>query len=195
MRHHTVSKLASIALLSILPAIAHAHPGGHGPIGWGSGLAHPFMGMDHILAMVAVGLWAVQLGGRAIWQVPCAFVAAMVLGGVMGVAGVGLPFVEHGILASVLVLGLLIAFAVRVPMIGGIVLVSLFAIFHGFAHGAEMPASNSQLNYIAGFAISTAILHGVGMGMGGLIRKIGRVQWLRIAGAAIAIMGTVLVLK
>lgn len=195
MHNQTFSKLTPIALLSILPAVAQAHPGGHGSIGWGSGFAHPFMGMDHILAMIAVGLWAVQLGGRAIWQVPCAFVVAMVFGGALGVAGVGLPLVEHGILASVLVLGLLIAFAVRVPMSGGMMLVSLFAIFHGFAHGTEMPPGSSELDYAAGFAISTAILHGLGMGMGGLIRKAGRIQWLRIAGAAIAIMGTVLVLK
>jgi len=186
---------ALVALFSVLPLIAHAHPGDHGSIGWSSGCAHPFMGLDHILAMIAVGLWAAQLGGRALWQVPCAFVSTMLLGGAMGMAGVALPYVEHGVIASILVLGLLITFAARVPAGVSVLLVSFFAIFHGFAHGVEMPANASGVDYAVGFAISTLVLNGIGMGAGVLIRKAGRIQWLRIAGAAIAIMGTVLVLK
>ena len=127
-----------IALMSVaFSSIAQAHPG-HGG-GLLAGIAHPLFGLDHVLAMVAVGVWAFQLGGRARWLVPASFVALMAVACGAGIAGVALPLVEAGIATSVLVLGLLIAFAVRVTPAFGAGIVALFAIFHGHAHGAEMP--------------------------------------------------------
>jgi urease accessory protein len=184
---------AAAALL--FPALAHAHPGHDGhELTWDfrAGAAHPLMGMDHILAMVAVGLWAAQLGGRARWLVPAAFVGVMALGGALGRSGVVMvPGVEQGIAASVLVLGLLIAAAVRLPVAASMALVGGFAVFHGFAHGAEMPTAAGGLGYGAGFVTSTALLHAAGVGLGLLAGKFSaRVP--RLAGWGIAAAGVVM---
>lgn len=180
---------AVIALVALTPVLAHAHylPGDHG--GFASGFSHPLLGLDHLLAMVAVGLWAAQLGGRAMWLVPAAFVSVMTLGGALGMLGVKLPMVEAGILASVLILGLLIAASARVPVFGAMALVGVFALFHGHAHGAEMPATASGIVYGAGFALATAALHACGIGLGLLARKHASAPALRFAGAAIALAG------
>lgn len=155
---------APLALLAT-PAFAHLSPGGHGS--FMAGFSHPLFGMDHILAMVAVGLWAALTGGRAVWLVPAAFVAAMAAGFALALAGVPLPFVEPAILASVIALGLLVALAVRLPVAAGMAVVGLFALFHGHAHGGEIGVA-AMLPYATGFALATALLHlaGVLLGLG-----------------------------
>jgi urease accessory protein len=177
-------------LLILAPDIAHAHVGIGAASDWSHGLLHPFSGLDHLCAMIAVGLWARQLGGRALWQVPFTFVGVMALGGLLGMAAVPLSFIEGGILMSLLVLGVLIAAAIRVPLIFSLVLVGFFALFHGYAHGAEMPHSVSGLSYALGFMLSTAALHLAGIGMASVLGSKGHP--LRLAGAAIAMLGGVL---
>jgi urease accessory protein len=185
--------LSSLFLL-LLGASAHAHPGaehgiGEHGIGWAAGFVHPVGGLDHICAMLAVGLWAAQRGGRAVWAVPLSFVSVMVLGGVLGAAGVALPAVEQGIAASVLVLGVLIACAVRMPVVAAGALVGFFALFHGHAHGAEMPASASGFAYGAGFVIATALLHATGFAIATWIAWMGQTRLVRFAGGGIAACG------
>jgi urease accessory protein len=130
-----------------------------------AGLSHPFSGADHMLAMIAVGLWAAQIGGKARWTVPAAFASMMAVGFLMAMNGVYLPFVEPGILASVVGLGLLVALAVRIPSAASAALVGVFALFHGHAHGGELGAA-TPLSFAAGFVIATAILHAIGLGLG-----------------------------
>lgn len=146
-----------------LPALAHpGHGGDAGPLA--AGLAHPFLGIDHVLAMVAVGLWAALLGGRAAWMVPAAFVLGMVGGFALAMVGIGLPLVEPGIAASVLVLGILIAAAMRLALAPSMLLAGLFAMLHGHAHGAE--ASGDPLAFGLGFVAATVLLHGAGIALG-----------------------------
>jgi urease accessory protein len=142
--------------------------------------------------MIAVGLWAAQQGKRAVWAVPLAFTATMALGGALGMAGVALPFAERGIAASVLVLGVLIAAAARLPLASGVLLVAVFAVFHGHAHGAEMPRTASGLAYGAGFVAATASLHALGIAIGLSLEKLDRPRVARLAGAAVALCGAVL---
>lgn len=186
----------SLAALSLflVPTLAHAHPGhaGHevGGIGWG--LVHPFTGLDHILAMVAVGLWAVQRGGRSLWALPLTFVAAMALGGVLGMQGLQLPMVEPLVVASVLALGAMVAFSARLPMAASAAIVAVSALFHGQAHGAEMPANGAGWMTVLGFVSATAALHALGI-LGGLgMQRVARSSALRMAGAAIC-AGAVLI--
>ncbi|MBZ8134028.1 HupE/UreJ family protein [Afifella sp. IM 167] len=157
---------AGMLVAATAPAFAHLNPGEHGS--FAAGFSHPMFGLDHILAMVAVGLWAAMLGGRAVWAVPSAFVGTMVIGFALALSGIALPFVEPVILASVVVLGLVVAMAVRLPAAAGAVLVGLFALFHGHAHGGEI-GSATAMSYLAGFALATAALHGVGIGTGLLL--------------------------
>jgi urease accessory protein len=137
-----------------VPALAQAHPQIGNSAGFARGLAHPMSGSDHICAMIAVGLWAAQRGDRALWLVPLVFVLAMTIGGILGMAAISLPFVEPGIAASVLVLGILIAAAVRLPLIASVLLVGLFALFHGHAHGSEMPSQLQE--FFMGWDLSSA---------------------------------------
>jgi urease accessory protein len=189
MKHQPSPRLIALtAAFCLLPMLAQAHPG-HGESGFIHGAMHPLTGLDHILAMVAVGLWAVQLGGRALWSVPLSFVSVMVIGGALGMAGMPLPFVEPSILASIFILGLLIATATRVPVAAGMLIVGLFALFHGHAHGAEMPSGVGGLAYGAGFALSTALLHCCGVAGGIFMGKIASSQWLRAGGLAIVVAG------
>jgi urease accessory protein len=139
--------------------------------------------------MIAVGLWAAQTGGRAIWAVPMAFVSIMALGGALGMTGIHFPFVEPGIGLSVLILGVFIAAAVRLPLPASIVIVGLFALCHGHAHGAEMPESVSGLAYAGGFILATALLHATGIGLGVAIEEVAAGRFVRFAGAAIALCG------
>lgn len=180
-----------ICTIALLPAAAYAHTGAGHPSGFAAGIAHPVGGIDHLLAMVAIGLWATQLGGRALWLVPCAFVATMVAGGLLGMSGIALPYDEQGIAASTLILGALIAGACRMPASVGALLVGFFALFHGHAHGAEMPADAGAFGYVAGFVAATVLLHGAGMLAGLAIRDRGRS--MRIAGGAIALGGLYMV--
>jgi urease accessory protein len=187
--------LATLAALLALPAAAHAHVGVGSTHGFAHGFEHPLFGLDHLLAMIAVGLWAAQVGGRALWAVPTTFVGVMALGGALGMMGVPVPFIEPGIAASVLILGLLIAFAVRMPLAAAVPLVGLFAIFHGHAHGAEMPENASGAAYAVGFMLATAALHGVGIGLGMAIQRFTAAPVIRFAGAAIAVAGVYVALS
>ncbi len=152
--------LAAAAALVTTPAFAHLDPEAHGS--FAAGLSHPVFGADHILAMVAVGLWAAVLGGRAVWALPSAFVAAMVAGFIASVGGMPLPFVEPMILVSVFVLGLAVALTLRLPVAAAAGLVGAFGLFHGHAHGGGLGTA-AALAFGAGFAVSTAVLHGLGV--------------------------------
>jgi len=166
------SALALLLLaLSAAPSYAHLDPLAHGSLA--AGLTHPLSGLDHVLAMVTVGLWAALLGGRAVWLVPAAFVVTMTVGFGAALAGLPLLFVEPTILASVVVLGLLVAIAAPVPVNTGMAVVAAFALFHGYAHGGEM-GSAGALPYAAGFAAATALLHAAGAAMAiGLLHLLG----------------------
>jgi len=182
--------------LILLPSAAFAHPGVAGHFhGFSNGFDHPLSGIDHILAMVAVGLFAAHLGGRALWLVPATFVAMMAISGIAGMSGMELPFVEIGITASVIALGLAIAFQISVPTLVAAAFAGVFAIFHGYAHGAEMPASISGLAYGVGFVCATALLHGVGLALGLAVNKLGRVHSRavsQVGGFVMAVTGVVL---
>lgn len=181
----------AILLPFATPAHAHLLPSEHGS--FAAGLSHPLFGIDHILVMVAVGLWAFRAGGRAVFIVPSAFVAMMGAGYLFALAGGSLPFVEPGILASVVALGLLIAFAVRLPVAMSASVVGVFAVFHGFAHGAEIGAAGA-FAYGTGFAVATALLHAAGIGLGlGLARlNVTGDKLVRALGAGTAVAGVVL---
>lgn len=156
----TRSAFALAATLATASGAALAHPG-HESVSFFTGFAHPLGGLDHLLAMLAVGLYAARQSGATRWTLPAGFVLAMLLGAGLGALGVGLPAVEAGIAASVLVFGLLIAFAVRMAPAASLPLVAVFALFHGHAHHAEMGGAN-LVTYAAGFALATALLHGAG---------------------------------
>ena len=186
----------SVPLLSIATAAMahphHAHLDGYGS--FMSGLLHPFFGLDHVLAMVAVGLWASLLGGRALIVVPAAFVGVMASGFLLALGGVELPFVEPFILASIIVIGLMVALALPVPVIIGAVVVGFFALFHGHAHGEEMGAA-TMASYGAGFLISTAVLHAAGIAIGlGLGRALqaGQGRMVTRAAGALTVVGGIL---
>lgn len=175
-----------LALMLFLPGMAAAH-GLHDEGTFMAGAAHPVGGLDHVLAMVAVGLLAAQMGGRALWGLPAGFVAAMVLGGGLGAFGVPFPAVEPMILASIVVLGVAVALAVRLP--AGVVLpaVALFGAAHGWAHGAEGPQTGLAL-YALGFATMTGLLHVAGIGLGRALNALA----LRALGGAAAVAGLAL---
>lgn len=148
-----------LLLVSVLPATVHAHAGA----GSVSGFLHPFSGLDHVLAAFALGLWAGQSRGRALWVLPGAFVAMIAIGGFLGASGIHVPFVEHGIVVSVIALALLVATPGRLSLATSAAVMGLFALFHGHAHGLEMPADASGLAYGAGFLLASACLHGLGI--------------------------------
>ncbi|EJC83938.1 hydrogenase/urease accessory protein [Rhizobium leguminosarum bv. trifolii WSM2297] len=175
-----------------LPAVASAHPAIGEAAGFSHGFAHPMSGLDHVLAMVMVGVFAFQLGGRATWLVPTTFVLIMALGGALGAAGINVPFVELGIALSVVVLGAIVALDVKAPLAAALGLVGLFAIFHGHAHGAEMPENVAGAAYAAGFMIPTALLHAAGLALGYAIGQAGERRGVfvtRVAGGIAAISG------
>jgi len=175
-------------------APAEAHVIGTGPGGFAQGFAHPFGGLDHVLAMVAVGLWAAHLGGRARWLLPASFVAAMAVAGAAAMAGVTLPLIETAVALSVVALGALIFARVRLPLAVGMALVGLFAVFHGHVHGTEAPLA-AGLAYGIGLMAATATLHGIGLGVGvGVMRGRGEMPRLasRLGGAAAIAAGAVL---
>jgi len=176
----------ALGLLVATPALAHP---GHETGGLAHGFLHPLGGPDHVLAMVAVGLIAARIGGRALVLVPAAFLAMMALGGAAGAMGWHLPHVETGIALSVLVLGLVLALGMVPPVAGAMALVGAFAVFHGFAHGAEMPDAASGLAYGLGFLAATALLHAAGLGLGLAARRLDTRPALRVAGAALAAAG------
>ena len=174
----------------LAPAAALAHPGHDGAGGLLHGFVHPVTGIDHVLAMIAVGVLAAQYGGRALWLVPMSFLVAMAAAGVIGMAGIPVQIVEAGIGLSVVVLGLMIAFQLKPPTLVAIVVVGLFALFHGYAHGSEMPKGLAGLSFAAGFLIATALLLGAGVGLGRLLqrRALGR-RLIQAGGGAMALVG------
>lgn len=187
--------LVAIATMLLIPQSAMAHTVLGSTSGFIHGLSHPFTGLDHMLAMIAVGLWAAQMGGRALWLVPTTFIAAMLLGGAIGFGGTSLPYVEVGIVASLLVLGAFVTGAVRLSTVVSTTLVGVFAVFHGYAHGAEMSHDLSVITYSAGFIAATASLHLLGMLSAMMIQNRGLEKVVRLAGAAIAVGGVYLAMS
>jgi urease accessory protein len=178
---------ACAALLLVTPAFAHV---GHGETSsFAAGFAHPLGGLDHVAVMIAVGLWAALKGGRALWLWPAAFVSVMLVGGALGMSHVALPFVEPAILASVVALGLLVALAVDVPVAAGAAIVGAFALFHGHAHGTEVADGMSGVAYMAGFALATAALHLVGIGLASVTTRLALAPAIRVAGFACVAVG------
>jgi len=189
---------AGVSLAATAPAFAHVSAADNGS--FLPGFTHPLLGLDHIVVMVAVGLWAATIGGRAVWAVPAAFVGAMVIGYFLSLTGLALPFAEPMILASVVALGLLIATAVRLPAMVGALLVGLFAVFHGHAHGSELGVA-AAVPFGLGFALATALLHSAGIATGlflgsgkGLEAVTGSVV-VRLLGGFVAMTGVVLALS
>ncbi|GAA0625666.1 HupE/UreJ family protein [Thalassospira tepidiphila] len=189
------SPLYAFALSVLVATPALAHTGAGSVSGFASGFSHPMGGLDHLLAMIAVGVLAAQQGGKAVWLLPVSFVTMMVVGGALGIAGVAMPFVELGIVGSVIVLGAVIALGKHMPTGAAMALVGVLAVFHGHAHGTEMPIDASGVEYGLGFAIATAILHAVGLGIGfgakKIAEKIAPVA-VRIGGGMIAAAGVAL---
>lgn len=182
-------RLSLSAILFLAAAMpAYAHVGIGTTSSFTAGFMHPLSGLDHMIVMIAVGLWAALKGGRAIWAWPAAFVGVMLGGAALGMAHVPVPFVEPGILASVVALGLLVALAVDLPVSAGVAIIGLFALFHGHAHGTEVPENAGGLEYMAGFAVATVLLHAVGIAAGLSLGT--RFRGLaRVAGAACAAIG------
>ena len=164
---------------------AFAHTFGAYDAGLAAGLAHPFIGLDHLLAMIAVGIWAGQLGGKSVWLVPLTFVSVMSAAAALGSFGIMLPMVEPAIACSVLVLGLLIAGSIRLPAIASVGLVGVFAVFHGYAHGLELPQAASPILYGIGFVLATSLLHGLGIGFAQSSRQYKMIQ--RLAGCSLIV--------
>jgi urease accessory protein len=180
------------AVMASLPTAAFAHVGDHSHMGLIEGLLHPLTGIDHILAMVAVGLWASQIGGRALWLLPVAFPAVMAVGAAAGIGGAPLPWVEAGIAASVMVLGAAIALAFRPSLAVSVPLIGAFALLHGYSHGVELPADASVLSYAAGFIAATLLLHLLGIGLGLGVARVPVRFAAQTAGGAIAVAGIAL---
>lgn len=169
------TRVALCCALSVLPMFAFAHPG-HDESGLLAGVVHPLSGMDHLLAMFAVGLWAAQQQANARWMLPAAFVGCMLLGGLLGFNGFAVAYLETGIAASVLALGLLVAVAARPPLVVSIVITGFFGVIHGIAHGLELPEMSSPMGFAAGFVIATSALHAAGYALS---------RWTPVAGAAL----------
>jgi urease accessory protein len=181
--------ILSATALSFAPATAFAHVEGGAAAGLASGFLHPLSGWDHIVAMVAVGLWGAQLRAPAIWLLPVTFPMMMAFGGLLGLLAVPLPAIEVGIAASAIVLGVLVASEARPPLGAAMAIVGVFAVFHGYAHGAEVAPGTSAVAYSLGFVIATGLLHGVGILLGGVHRWSRGRQLLRAAGTAVAVAG------
>jgi urease accessory protein len=190
-RSFKLLSLAAVATIGFSTA-AFAHVGDHSHMSFTEGLLHPFTGLDHVLAMVAVGLWASQLGGRALWLLPLTFPAVMAIGAGLGLSGMTLPWVEVGIAGSVMVLGAVVALALRPALAISIPLIGAFALLHGYSHGIELPAGTSALSYGAGFIAATLVLHAVGIATGLIAGRLPVRFAARTAGGAIAVLGVAL---
>ncbi len=189
-RHQAEARAIALLLLVFACAqSAFAHPQKGEAIGFLTGFRHPISGLDHVLAMVAVGLWGAQLGAPAIWLLPVAFPLVMAFGGMLGLMGVPLPGTEYGIAASAILLGAAVMFEVRPPLGFAAVLVGFFAIFHGHAHGTELPPGQSALLYSMGFVFATGCLHALGIGIGTVHRWAWGQKLLRFSGGIVAAGG------
>jgi urease accessory protein len=187
------------AALVLVPTIALAHAGHGDTSGLMHGFAHPITGIDHVLAMVAVGVLAAQFSGPALWLIPLSFIGVMTVGGALGMAGILLPFSESGVALSVVVLGLAIAFPFRLQTPAAVALAGLFALFHGQVHGAEIPRAASGLYYTAGFIGATALLHATGIGLGLVFaatqtRKLAN-RVVRASGGGMALFGAAVLIS
>ena len=181
--------LGVLGILLFSPSLAHAHVVGGGG-GFVSGLSHPVLGFDHLLAMVSVGILSAQMGGKAIWTVPATFVGVMLVGGILGIEGVPLFSVELGIAISVVALGIALAAEKKLPALFAMLFVGIFAIFHGHAHGTEMPSIAEPVLYALGFVTGTAAIHIFGVFIGLLFEQSARgAKLLRFAGVGIACIG------
>ena len=195
MARKLIQILSTLAAFSAFTGIAEAHTGHGSTMGFTAGLLHPLSGLDHMLAMVAVGLFAARLGGKAFWAVPLAFVGMMIVGGALALNGIGLPYVEIGIAASVIVLGAAVALDFNLPVSAAMGLAGFFSLFHGHAHGAEMPVTASGVTYGLGFVMATALLHSAGLGLGLLASKASaprNFNLFKVTGAAVALAGVAL---
>lgn len=184
----TRRRLAGV-VLALLPVLASAHEESGKAAGFLAGLVHPVSGLDHVIAMVAVGLWGAVLGPPAIWVLPVAFPLVMALGGLMALLGLPVPAVEVGIALSAIVLGTMVLAELRPPLAVAAAIVAFFAIFHGHAHGRELPAGTSALLYSLGFVIATGLLHAAGILLGVAHRWSAGRQVVRAAGAGVALAG------
>ncbi len=189
MRHKYLI-LAAVSAVAATPALAHT--GAHSVSGFAAGFLHPLAGLDHMLAMLGVGLFAALLGGRALIVIPGSFVLMMMVGGAIGVAGFDIPAVEAAIAASVVAVGAAVALGRSWPLGAAAMLTGFFALFHGYAHGAEIPSGATALPYSLGFALASAALHSLGILMSHMALGHGRVT--RSLGAAITLAGLVLAL-
>ena len=180
---------AIVAVISLVPETASAHVESGMLGGFRSGFTHPIIGIDHLLAMLAVGIWGAQMGGRNVWTLPVTFPLIMAAGGILGMSGFALSHVELGIALSVLVLGLAIALAWKAPEWAALLLIAVFAVFHGYAHGVELPNSVDPASYAIGFVVATGLIHVVGIGVGLLIERPWKGQLSQALGGAIALTG------
>ena len=185
--------IAPIAIATTLLASgAQAHQIGADHAGFAAGIAHPFGGLDHLLAMLALGIWAALIGGRAALALPLAFPAAMIAGGIIGAAGIGLPFVEAGIALSVVALGGLVALGARPPLSAALALVAVFAGLHGHAHGTELPEAASPLAYGLGVVLATLALHAIGFGAGKMALAARQPAFIKAGGVGVSLAGLIL---
>lgn len=187
MRTKRAIQTATLLLLSAPSALAHSDVGGGS--GFAAGFGHPFGGLDHALAMIAVGIWGAILGRPLIWILPVAFPLMMVVGGVAGIANLGLPFVETGIALSVIALGLVIAAGWSASREIALLLVGVFALFHGYAHGQELPHAAGPAAYAAGFVVATGLLHITGIAFGAILMLPWGRRMIQASGAVIALLG------
>jgi len=187
LRFERTGVLVGALVLVLLPSVAQAHTGSIG--GFWAGFLHPLGGIDHVLAMLAVGIWGAQLGPPALWILPVAFPMVMAVGGVAGIIGLPVPWVELGIAMSVIVLGSMIALDQRPPLWVAALLVAFFAIFHGYAHGLELPGQVGAVEYSAGFVLSTGLIHLTGILIGFVIKLPSGLHILRAGGTVIVIIG------
>ncbi len=178
-----------LLLLLLVPTISHAHTGTGAVGGFTSGFLHPLFGLDHVVAMVAVGLWGAFLGRPAIWVLPVTFPLVMAVGGVFGVMGVPFPQVENVIALSGILLGGMVLFAVKPPVVFAAILVGFFALFHGYAHGAELPEAASAVTYAIGFVLATGMLHLCGIALGMLTKLPQGMIAVRAMGGIISLIG------
>jgi urease accessory protein len=180
-----------LALLLVTPTAALAHTRGGEALGFASGLRHPISGLDHVVAMIAVGLWGAQLGEPAVWLLPVTFPMVMAFGGMLGLVGIALPGIEVGIAASAIVLGFAVFREARPSLWVAALVVGVFAIFHGNAHGTELPPGANAILYSIGFVIATGLLHATGIGLGVAHRWPAGRAALRAVGAGVALAGVV----
>ncbi len=187
----TTALLFALCVSLLLPEIALAHTEGGIAGGFVSGFTHPILGWDHVVAMVAVGLWGAFLGAPAIWLLPVVFPLVMAFGAALGVLAVPVPAVEIGIAGSAVVLGLLIVLAARLPLWLASVIVGVFAIFHGYAHGTELPEATNPFAYGVGFVVATGLLHLLGIAFGLLVRWPMGTYAVRAGGAVVSAVGCI----